>query len=989
MNFVVTEGGGSVFAGTALTDNEGFAKDFWTLGFPGPQEVQVRAVDSKTGAKLVFATFEATAFGITTQSPLPDGVVGVTYSETLTAAGGSGTYTWALKSGSPPLPVGLILGADGVISGIPTAPGTVVITVEATSAELTAEKDLSITVHPGSTTTVTISSITISGTAGVVVVPTAVVGSIDVNLTIDEGTGTLIEAAVLFDGVVVGTQQFSTGAPAEDGPAAAVRPVTIQINTAAFAAGGTVTHLNGPKVVSATATTINAAGQKSTATATNSQTLTLVNPDVLLGALSSTGGTAVSVASQLWYGGSLTATITPVLYSGLTLGTLTVTYTDANVNAPAAGATVTATAAPWATTFSSTAVAPGCAAGSGPLCGHSSNPVLPDGLSVTGAAYTNGTVFALGTAAAPRAFIGGVPAIAAALAPVLTDNVAPIVTGVFNLTDQVIPVAPATASTVVCCSSNWINSSYTFASGLTTTADLDAFGVGGFAGVGGVVTTFHIGAATLPAAAVQAMPSAATAGAAGIAPSLLNTAYQLWVGLTDALGNVGFTSLAGAGSNGATTVGVDDTPPIGTVSPTTITEKTIIPAAAAGGAAHVSGFSFFNLVEDVSGFSAFPVHAWMTQDPSTTNGATSPFLIGASAVAGGAVNIPVSIAACVGAPAVLAIMNLAPCVPEFPTAPDAYYKMGGALMNQAGGIVPEIVRNWLIDQTAPMHTSNVSIPPTLTGGAPATFSTAVMDNVDLWSTSFAFDFGRFGSFIPFTDPVQLGDGNRWDGVRTTSAVAVLSVNFVVQLELTTAAFAPPVAGTSVLVTNVTTTTLDAAGNSSVSVTNNINPATLTPVTEYISQPVPITTFQVLAPAAAVTLCNGTGAAACAGGNVKTVTLNAEATGPTGIMPNPFLGGTIYYYLVTDDGDDVPYTTGPETWALLGTTPGSSATFTDDVVPPFLRHYNNIFILAGSHPALAALGAGPTPVVISVIGVNSSGAALITRFNLNITVVAGT
>ena len=149
MNFVVTEGGGSVFAGTALTDDEGLAKDFWTLGFPGPQEVQVRAVDSKTGAKLVFATFEATAFGITTQSPLPDGVVGVTYSETLTTAGGSGTVTWALKSGSPPLPLGLILGADGVISGIPTAPGTVVITVEATSAGLTAEKDLSITVHPG------------------------------------------------------------------------------------------------------------------------------------------------------------------------------------------------------------------------------------------------------------------------------------------------------------------------------------------------------------------------------------------------------------------------------------------------------------------------------------------------------------------------------------------------------------------------------------------------------------------------------------------------------------------------------------------------------------------------------------------------------------------------------------------------------------------------------------------------------------------------
>ena len=161
---------------------------------------------------------------------------------------------------------------------------------------------------------------------------------------------------------------------------------------------------------------------------------------------------------------------------------------------------------------------------------------------------------------------------------------------------------------------------------------------------------------------------------------------------------------------------------------------------------------------------------------------------------------------------------------------------------------------------------------------------------------------------------------------------------------------------------------------------------MTAVTEYVAQAAPITTFQVLAPAAAVTLCNGTGAAACAGANVKTVTLNAEATGPTGTMPNPFAGGTIYYYLVTDDGDGVPYTTGPETWTRLGTTSGSSATLIDDGE---VRHYNNNFTLDGSDPALAALGAGPTVVNIAAIGVNNSGAALITRFNVNITVVAGT
>ncbi len=837
--------------------------------------------------------------------------------------------------------------------------------------------------------TVTISTITVSGTAGVTVIPTAVVGAIDVNLVINEGTSSLTSASVLLDGVVVGTQTFTTGAPAEDGPDSAERNATVQIGTAFCGAvpgipcapgNGTPTFGSGNHVISAQVNTSDGA----TATASNSVNLTFANPDVLLGALTAAGGTAVSALSQLWWGGALTATITPVLYSGLTLGTLTLTYTDNNGNGPAAGGALTATAAPYAVTFPS-------AAGTSSLIGHSSNGLVPDVLAVTGAAYTNGTAFALGTAAAPLAFIGGVPAIIAAPMPLLTDNVAPIVTGVFTLTDQAVA-----AATVLCCANNWINSAYTFASGLTTTADQDIPGGGFFLGVGGIVTTFHIGAATLAAATVQATASAAAAGA--IATSLLNTDNQLWVGLADALGNRSNTSLAGAGSNALTTVGVEDNLPTAVVaaaSPATITDQTIIPAGAAGGAAHVSGFSLGG-VEDRAGFSAFPVQAWMTQVPATTNAGT--FILGASTTAGGVVNIPAAIAACGAAPAVLATMNAAPCVPDFATAPDAYYAMGGALMDQAGNIVAEIVRNWLIDQTVPT-TSNVAIPPTLAGGAAATFSAAVADLIDLWTTAFAFDFGGLGSFIPFTNPVQLGDGVRFDGARTLTQSAAQAVNLVAQVEITTAGFAPPAAATSALATNVTATTFDAAGNSSVGA-NNFQAGTVVGVTEYIAQTAVLTGFRVLpAPwtpgtayppaAVAVTLCNGTGAAACAAANVKTVTVNAEATGPTGTMPNSFSSGTIFWYVVTD-ADAFPYSAAAEVWTLLGTTLGSGATFTDDgVVAPTLRHYNHTFLLDGSHPALAALGAGPTVVNIAAIGVNSAGAALITQYRTNITVVAGT
>lgn len=62
VNFVVTGGGGSVFAGVAVTNAAGEARERWTLGPAlGPQRLEARAVDSATGAALVFATFEATA----------------------------------------------------------------------------------------------------------------------------------------------------------------------------------------------------------------------------------------------------------------------------------------------------------------------------------------------------------------------------------------------------------------------------------------------------------------------------------------------------------------------------------------------------------------------------------------------------------------------------------------------------------------------------------------------------------------------------------------------------------------------------------------------------------------------------------------------------------------------------------------------------------------------------------------------------------------
>jgi hypothetical protein len=59
---------------------------------------------------------------VATPSQLSPGTAGTAYSQTLSATGGSGQYTWTLVGGS--LPAGLTLASNGAIAGTPTTAGT-------------------------------------------------------------------------------------------------------------------------------------------------------------------------------------------------------------------------------------------------------------------------------------------------------------------------------------------------------------------------------------------------------------------------------------------------------------------------------------------------------------------------------------------------------------------------------------------------------------------------------------------------------------------------------------------------------------------------------------------------------------------------------------------------------------------------------------------------------------------------------------------------
>ena len=153
---------GSVPPGTGLGVDTGVISGTPTI--PGAYTLTIRVTDSVgTTAERSLSILIGAGVSITTTS-LAGGTVGLAYTQTLTASGGTSPYTWSIPAGA--LPGGLTLNStSGAITGTPTAAGTFSFTARVTdNTGATNDKALSITI--GAALTITTSALA-SGVAGV------------------------------------------------------------------------------------------------------------------------------------------------------------------------------------------------------------------------------------------------------------------------------------------------------------------------------------------------------------------------------------------------------------------------------------------------------------------------------------------------------------------------------------------------------------------------------------------------------------------------------------------------------------------------------------------------------------------------------------------------------------------------------------------------------------------------------------------------------
>ncbi len=145
---------GALPANVTLNSSTGLISG--TPSATGTFNVTVKVTDNLGNSATAPISIVINAGPTVTSATLPNGTVGVFYTTTVSATGGTTPYTWALASGS--LPTSLTLNTStGVISGTPTASGTFNFSLKVTDhlGSVSPAVNFSITIGTGVTITTT------------------------------------------------------------------------------------------------------------------------------------------------------------------------------------------------------------------------------------------------------------------------------------------------------------------------------------------------------------------------------------------------------------------------------------------------------------------------------------------------------------------------------------------------------------------------------------------------------------------------------------------------------------------------------------------------------------------------------------------------------------------------------------------------------------------------------------------------------------------
>jgi len=521
-------------------------------------------------------------------------------------------------------------------------------------------------------------------------------------------------------------------------------PITLSFNTAAVVANA-AQFPNGQYCIKSRLTT--ATG---TAIATNVVPLTLNNLNRFAGTLqfaSQTGGptSAVSSLNGLNYNqGTLTATITPVIFT--TASPVALISGSLSLNGEQAGV-----AAPGAIAFTNLAVTSGVAtivftdtsaAGSNSIFQYTSL-AGGDNLTITSATDAAGNPITVGLGSVTGA------------------------TGV--RIDNDIPDNTAALYTVNA-PNGYVGNAYKFSSGTTGTAAADTRG--GVQGVGGVTTTYWVGAAgsaaftTANSCDVTAL-TAAPNGAA-LANTVNTTTDAVKVVVSDALGNkicqdVTITTLSGP----TLTFGVDLISPLATAVTTN------------NGASNATGYNVtknFSFVYNDSGSAGFsstqPLTGTLTRNFFTAGTSlVADCLLGTyNATAKTCVAAPITVTSTFGTPPTLGGSV------EFTnsTAVAGYYTITATPVDQAGNIGNVVTRIAAFDAVAPaVAAPTQSAPNPVVALAAATVAATATDNFDL--ATYKGNLVYASAPAPFQGPAAGSFGTTFDATYVTSGTATVSL----------------------------------------------------------------------------------------------------------------------------------------------------------------------------------------------------------------------